>query len=109
MRSVPTISAKLPWCSMVTMDVKGRFPPGARLHKTEWSQGISWRVLILDHIEQSSMLDQIQPMSNGGAFDWAAEKIAIPTVPLSQHAEAAGRRGAPNIQLLRYCGSLPKQ
>ena len=38
---------------------KGAFPAGAKLHKTDSQLGVSWRVEILDHIEEKAVLGVI--------------------------------------------------
>jgi prepilin-type N-terminal cleavage/methylation domain-containing protein/prepilin-type processing-associated H-X9-DG protein len=60
-------------------DVKERFPPGSRLHDKPTQRSISWRVLLLPHLEESALYGTTNPGSDGGAASWGGEIIAIPT------------------------------
>jgi prepilin-type N-terminal cleavage/methylation domain-containing protein/prepilin-type processing-associated H-X9-DG protein len=60
-------------------DQHKRFPPGARLHRQPELPSISWRVLILPFMEESSVYNQIQPSRDGGAASWQAQSLAIPS------------------------------
>lgn len=53
------------------------FPPGAYLHMNENTSGISWRVMILNEIEESNLYAETQPLNDGGAASWAGQKIPI--------------------------------
>lgn len=53
------------------------FPEGARMHKRAGSQSIGWHVLILPHIEQNALYQEIQPDTDGGARLLAANR-AVP-------------------------------
>jgi prepilin-type N-terminal cleavage/methylation domain-containing protein/prepilin-type processing-associated H-X9-DG protein len=57
----------------------GYYPPGSHLHDLEDRPSISWRVMILPHLEESAMYDQIDPTRDGGATNWLAQSEAIPT------------------------------
>src|SRR4051812_42419783 len=46
------------------------FPPGAYLHLNEDVSGISWRVLILNEIEESTLYNDVKPLADGGASNW---------------------------------------
>jgi prepilin-type N-terminal cleavage/methylation domain-containing protein/prepilin-type processing-associated H-X9-DG protein len=46
---------------------EGAFPPGAQLHWEPRTGGVSWRVLLLPHLEQGDLLAEIDVQSNGGA------------------------------------------
>ena len=50
-----------------------RFPPGAHMHKQEQQNSISWRVMILPFMEETTLYDQIRPKTDGGATNWAAQ------------------------------------
>ncbi len=56
-----------------------RFPPGAPLHEKEQLTSVSWRVLILPHLEETSAYAQIQPRPDGGATSTLAQSLKIPT------------------------------
>jgi prepilin-type N-terminal cleavage/methylation domain-containing protein/prepilin-type processing-associated H-X9-DG protein len=53
------------------------FPPGARRHTKSSTPGVSWRVLVLPHMELATMYDQISPKTDGGATSWAAEMQVV--------------------------------
>ena len=57
----------------------GSFPLGSPLlpKPNEWRSGIGWRVLILPHLEESSVYDQIHPASDGSAADWGPRSQSI--------------------------------
>ena len=57
----------------------GRFPPGSHLHEKEREPSISWRVMILPDMEETSVYEQINPLPDGGAANWSAEKLIIET------------------------------
>ena len=42
-------------------DRQSSFPPGAYLHKLANTSGISWRVLVLNEIEETSLYKEIEP------------------------------------------------
>ena len=46
------------------------FPPGAYLHLNEDISGISWRVLILNEIEETTLYNEAKPLNDGGASNW---------------------------------------
>ena len=50
-------------------DVDGTFPPGMRMHDVDREPSTGWRVLILPHLEESSLYEQIRPTPDGGVFD----------------------------------------
>jgi prepilin-type processing-associated H-X9-DG protein len=54
------------------------FPPSSRLHKTDDFPGISWRVLLLPHLEQTAMYQEIKPLPSGGANNWNPRLTALP-------------------------------
>lgn len=54
------------------------FPPGAPLHAAQGRPSISWRVLILPHLEQPALYQQIGPRKDGGAENWNAEANILP-------------------------------
>ncbi|HEX4414524.1 MAG TPA: DUF1559 domain-containing protein [Lacipirellulaceae bacterium] len=53
------------------------FPPAAPLFAKQGKTSISWRVLILQSLEESSMYEQIKPTSDGGASDWSLRGQAL--------------------------------
>ncbi len=55
----------------------GAFPAAASLHAQERLPSISWRVLILPHIEESALFERIGTTPDGGARDWSAQTVAI--------------------------------
>jgi len=57
-----------------------RFPAGGRLHENSGQNGVSWRVLLLPHLEQGVLFDQISPVSNGGAINWNEPQSQMPTL-----------------------------
>ena len=56
-----------------------RFPPSAPFLDRREDPSISWRVLILLQLEESSLYDQIRPLPNGGATDWSAQTHVVET------------------------------
>ncbi|QDU89430.1 Type II secretion system protein G precursor [Pirellulimonas nuda] len=67
----------------------GAFPAGAQLHDQEKLPGVSWRVLILPHMEEGALYEQIGPTPDGGALDWSAQTVVIaplvcPSTPAQQ-------------------------
>lgn len=53
------------------------FPPGAHLHNNQNTSGISWRVMILNEIEESSLYNDVKPLSDGGAANWNNQYITV--------------------------------
>jgi prepilin-type N-terminal cleavage/methylation domain-containing protein/prepilin-type processing-associated H-X9-DG protein len=53
------------------------FPPGAYLHRDENTSGISWRVLVLNEIEETSLFQEIEPLPDGGAAKWNNQYIIV--------------------------------
>lgn len=55
------------------------FPPGASLHKTKGTQGISWRVLVLNELEETSLYQAIEPDNDGGASStgWNNQYVTV--------------------------------
>jgi prepilin-type N-terminal cleavage/methylation domain-containing protein/prepilin-type processing-associated H-X9-DG protein len=49
------------------------FPPGANLHLTEDLSGISWRVLILNELEETTLYNEVKPLNDGGAGNWSCQ------------------------------------
>ncbi len=49
------------------------FPSGSNLHDEERKTGISWNVVVLPYLELGTLYDQIQPLPNGGAANFAPE------------------------------------
>lgn len=49
---------------------QNRFPEGGRIHTQSNQPGVSWRVLLLPHLEEETLFDRIGPTPNGGAKDW---------------------------------------
>lgn len=58
----------------------GSFPSGANLHVLEWQPSISWRVMILPYLEETTVYEQIHPTADGGADDWTARSQEIGTL-----------------------------
>jgi prepilin-type N-terminal cleavage/methylation domain-containing protein/prepilin-type processing-associated H-X9-DG protein len=55
----------------------GRFPSGAPLLTRAIDPSISWRVMILPHLEEGALYEQINPLPNGGAANWSAQRLAL--------------------------------
>jgi prepilin-type N-terminal cleavage/methylation domain-containing protein/prepilin-type processing-associated H-X9-DG protein len=56
-----------------------RFPPLSPLLASAMKDSISWRVIVLNEIEEGNLYNQIKPLSTGGATDWTArEQIVEP-------------------------------
>lgn len=78
------------------------FPPGSRLHQIERRVGLSWRVLVLPQLEQSSIYDRINPLPDGGGENADAQSLVI-DVFLCPSAEPPS--GAPNTAVAsNYAG-----
>jgi prepilin-type N-terminal cleavage/methylation domain-containing protein/prepilin-type processing-associated H-X9-DG protein len=89
-----------------------RFPPAYRLLDTESTQirSLSWRVLILPHIEEGVLYSQIKPLPNGAPTDTSAktqfiEAYLCPSAPrqpdsplLEKVSNYAGVAGAGRIR-----------
>ncbi|MEM8946520.1 MAG: DUF1559 domain-containing protein [Planctomycetota bacterium] len=45
---------------------ENHLPPGSRIHVNEFSKSISWRVLILPHMEENAMYEALNPLPDGG-------------------------------------------
>jgi prepilin-type processing-associated H-X9-DG protein len=63
------------------------FPPGAYLHQTPNLSAISWRVLILNEIEETNLYQEIEPLPNGSAGNWNSQYVTItgfqcPSLPI---------------------------
>lgn len=54
-------------------------PPGTRIHENEFSKSSSWRVAILEHMEEGALLDLLDPTPEGGFNNHGAAE-QIPTV-----------------------------
>jgi prepilin-type processing-associated H-X9-DG protein len=54
-----------------------RFPPGSRLHRIERRVGLSWRVLVLPHLEQQAIYERINPQPDGGGESAEPEKQSV--------------------------------
>jgi hypothetical protein len=83
--------------------VNRRFPPGAHLHDMPNQRSISWRVIILRQLEETSLYEQTDPTPDGGAANWAGETVAInaylcPSAPwpstLAKQSHYSGVMGA---------------
>lgn len=59
--------------------VHRHFPPSAPLLEKDKDPSISWRVMILDELEETALYQQIKPLPNGGATDWSAKTQFIET------------------------------
>jgi len=53
---------------------QGQFPTGAPIHENQYDESISWRVLILPHLELGELYRLIDPQPNGGAKDDSYDK-----------------------------------
>jgi prepilin-type processing-associated H-X9-DG protein len=53
------------------------FPPSAPLLDREFDPSISWRVIVLPFLEETSLHQQIGPLPNGGAKDWTPQQKAL--------------------------------
>ena len=53
------------------------FPPGSNKHEIERQVGLSWRVLILPHLELNAIYEQINPLPDGGGENASPEKQSI--------------------------------
>jgi prepilin-type N-terminal cleavage/methylation domain-containing protein/prepilin-type processing-associated H-X9-DG protein len=49
------------------------FPPGAYLPSDYNLTGISWRVLILNELEETSLYNEVKPLDNGSAANWSCQ------------------------------------
>jgi prepilin-type N-terminal cleavage/methylation domain-containing protein/prepilin-type processing-associated H-X9-DG protein len=54
-----------------------RFPPGSHLLKKQRDPSISWRVMILPFLEETSLYEQIGPKPDGGATNWSYQTHAV--------------------------------
>jgi prepilin-type N-terminal cleavage/methylation domain-containing protein/prepilin-type processing-associated H-X9-DG protein len=54
-----------------------RFPPAAPLLTREMNPSISWRVMILPFLEETSIYQEISPTPDGGAANWKPQTRAI--------------------------------
>lgn len=52
---------------------QNRFPSSGTLHEKSGRDGVSWRVQILPHVEESALYTSISPTTNGGAQSWDAQ------------------------------------
>jgi prepilin-type N-terminal cleavage/methylation domain-containing protein/prepilin-type processing-associated H-X9-DG protein len=101
----------------------GFFPAGGLLHDIDGRPGISWRVMVLPHIELLPMYQEIGPLPDGGATNWNARmsridaflcpSIALPiingTVRMQSHyaAVSGAYRGDEFIDLEdNVCGDI---
>ena len=99
------------------------FPPSSRMRTLDDEPGLSWHVLILPEIEQASLYGQIEPLSDGGATNWAPRRIVVEvfscpetasqsssdnTLKLSSYAAVAGAGRHGEITDLEdaLCGNL---
>lgn len=48
-----------------------KFPPSAPFLNAQKNPSISWRVMILNQIDESALYSQIKPTTTGGATDWS--------------------------------------
>jgi prepilin-type N-terminal cleavage/methylation domain-containing protein len=55
------------------------FPPAAPLLDVEMARSISWRVMILNEIEESALYTKIQPLNTGGATNWGPQTQIVET------------------------------
>ena len=67
-------------------DRHGAFPPGAHLHTSQNTSSISWRVMILQELEETSLYTEIKPLNNGSAANWNPQYVPVdvylcPSVP----------------------------
>jgi prepilin-type N-terminal cleavage/methylation domain-containing protein/prepilin-type processing-associated H-X9-DG protein len=78
--------------------VQRAFPPGARLHNLDNEAAISWRVLLLPHLEQSEMYRQIGPLRDGGAQNWTAayELLDVFVCPSAELWERGPKKPTPS-------------
>jgi prepilin-type N-terminal cleavage/methylation domain-containing protein/prepilin-type processing-associated H-X9-DG protein len=70
------------------------FPPGASLHLNEDVSGISWRVLILNELEETSLYNEVKPLDDGGAGNWncqynTVEGYLCPSLPRPPDGDAS--------------------
>ena len=84
-------------------DTNRHFPAGAKLHDTPNQTSISWRVLILPYVEETTLFAQTNPTPDGGAVNWAAETVALdvyscpsapPQTSLAKQSHYSGIMGA---------------
>ena len=55
----------------------GNFPTGARVHKTDFNETISWRVYILPQLELGGLYNLIEPQPDGLAKDDSYDKQIV--------------------------------
>lgn len=60
-------------------DRKRCFPPGAFLHVSENTSGISWRVMILNEVEECNLYEEVKPLNDGGASNWNCQFKTVET------------------------------
>jgi prepilin-type N-terminal cleavage/methylation domain-containing protein len=60
-------------------DKRRKFPPGAQLHDIEGLPSISWRVMILAELEETSVYEEIDPTRDGGASHWGPNYAIVNT------------------------------
>ncbi len=60
-------------------DRQRAFPPGAYLHRLANTSSISWRVSILNEIEENSLYQEIKPLNDGGAANWGGQYATVET------------------------------
>jgi prepilin-type N-terminal cleavage/methylation domain-containing protein len=70
----------------------GRFPPGSKFHAKPTFTSISWRVMVLPQLEESSVYEEIHPTPEGGMTSLAPQKMVLnvfvcPSVPQPQPGE----------------------
>ncbi|TWT95800.1 Fimbrial protein precursor [Botrimarina colliarenosi] len=78
------------------------FPPGGRIHDVSAQSGVSWRVLVLPHLEEPSLYNRIGPTPNGGATTWSPQS-EMPALFRCPSAEPAVM-GISTLQLADYWG-----
>jgi prepilin-type N-terminal cleavage/methylation domain-containing protein/prepilin-type processing-associated H-X9-DG protein len=71
-------------------DKDRRFPTGARLHSIERQLSVSWRVLVLPHLEETALYEQIQPTKDGGAINWSGQSLALDVFMCASAPRPAG-------------------
>jgi prepilin-type N-terminal cleavage/methylation domain-containing protein/prepilin-type processing-associated H-X9-DG protein len=74
-----------------------RFPPAAPLLQPETIDNISWRVMILNEIEEGPMYSQIKPDRIGGAADWSTGDLIVETYLCPSVPRPPGGAGFPKI------------
>lgn len=69
---------------------RGRLPPGARIHLQRGGLGVSWRVLVLPYLGETSLADRVGVNASGGVSDseLATHEVGLYTCPSAEQVNA---------------------